>query len=122
MGTIVEQLDLVKEGNGQEAEEETSPELELFLCDSAPHEYTCPLSRSLLRDPVLCLADGFSYERSFIESWAAQCIRNGHIFTSPMTGKEGTFGGNLVVPNKTLRKLVKDFRDAKAAEYEASNN
>jgi hypothetical protein len=39
-----------------------------------------------------------------------------------MTGRVGRHGGNLVVPNKTLRKLVKDFRDAKAAEFEASNN
>jgi hypothetical protein len=89
MGTIVEQLDLVKEDNGQEAVEEASPEFETFLCKSAPHEYTCPISRSFFRDPVLCLADGFSYERSSIESWAAQCIGNGQEFTSPMTGRVG---------------------------------
>ncbi|KAK7938512.1 hypothetical protein WMY93_001838 [Mugilogobius chulae] len=45
----------------------------------APDEFLCPITRELMRDPVIA-ADGYSYERESIESW----IR-GKAKSSPMT-------------------------------------
>ncbi|KAG7227522.1 hypothetical protein INR49_005337, partial [Caranx melampygus] len=45
----------------------------------APDEFLCPITRELMKDPVIA-ADGYSYERESIESW----IR-GKNKTSPMT-------------------------------------
>ncbi|KAL1140396.1 hypothetical protein AAG570_000328 [Ranatra chinensis] len=44
-----------------------------------PYELLCPITHHIMRDPVKC-ADGYTYERSAIESW----FRRGHC-TSPMT-------------------------------------
>ena len=42
----------------------------------APVEYLCPISTTLMADPVIA-ADGFSYERANIEGWIRSMKRNG---------------------------------------------
>ncbi|XP_014240372.1 WD repeat, SAM and U-box domain-containing protein 1-like [Cimex lectularius] len=44
-----------------------------------PHEFLCPITHQIMQDPVVA-SDGFTYERSAIQSWFA----SGHC-TSPMT-------------------------------------
>ena len=43
----------------------------------------CPITAELFRDPVLCVGDGYTYEREAAEKWFADGKT-----TSPMTGAE----------------------------------
>ncbi|XP_022084462.1 WD repeat, SAM and U-box domain-containing protein 1-like [Acanthaster planci] len=69
----------------------------IILDDGIPDEYLCPITRELMRDPVIA-ADGFSYERSSIESW----IRGNK--TSPMTNSP-LVHTNLT-PNRSLKMII----------------
>jgi hypothetical protein len=66
-----------------------------------PNEFECPILFEMMRDPVSA-ADGFSYERSAIESW----LRTHD--TSPKTN--ATLAHKNLIPNLTLKALINDFR------------
>ncbi|XP_063238136.1 WD repeat, SAM and U-box domain-containing protein 1-like [Bacillus rossius redtenbacheri] len=53
--------------------------LELPADVALPHEFLCPITHELMRDPVTC-SDGFTYERAAINEW----FMSGK-FSSPMT-------------------------------------
>ncbi|XP_077993545.1 WD repeat, SAM and U-box domain-containing protein 1-like isoform X2 [Glandiceps talaboti] len=63
-----------------------------------PDEFLCPITREVMRDPVIA-SDGYTYERSSIEAW----IINGKN-TSPMTNNPLT--GTSVTPNRMLKMLI----------------
>ena len=67
----------------------------------------CPISESLLVDPVLC-EDGHAYEREAIARWLASHA------TSPITRE--TLEGKTLVPHVALQQIVEDlvreFHDA----------
>ena len=60
--------------------------------------FVCPLSRKEMTDPVVA-ADGYTYERSAIDSY----FSSGKT-TSPITGEEMT--DKTLIPNKTLKSLI----------------
>lgn len=64
----------------------------------APDEFLCPISREVMKDPVIA-ADGYSYERESIESW----IR-GKTKTSPMTNLP--LLTTLLTPNRSLKMAI----------------
>lgn len=64
----------------------------------APDEFLCPISREVMKDPVIA-ADGYSYERESIESW----IR-GKTKTSPMTNL--LLPTTLLTPNRSLKMAI----------------
>ena len=64
----------------------------------------CPITRRLFFDPAILVGDGFTYERSAIETWLA-----GHD-TSPMTGS--AIDCKTLVPNFTVRALADAARPA----------
>ncbi|XP_058472348.1 WD repeat, SAM and U-box domain-containing protein 1-like [Solea solea] len=64
----------------------------------APDEFLCPITRELMKDPVIA-ADGYSYERESIESW----IR-GKNRTSPMTNL--LLQTTLLTPNRSLKMAI----------------
>lgn len=72
-----------------------------------------------MKDPVISIGDGFTYDRESFEGWIAQCTRNGLPITSPKTGLLFHQHGlaSLVVPNKTLHALIVDFKEDKTREY-----
>eukprot|EP01138_Halocafeteria_seosinensis_P003338 gb/GECG01003414.1/.p1 GENE.gb/GECG01003414.1/~~gb/GECG01003414.1/.p1 ORF type:complete len:344 (+),score=41.63 gb/GECG01003414.1/:1-1032(+) len=72
-----------------------------------PGSFICPLSRSVMVDPVVC-ADGYTYEKSEITR------RLGVSEQSPKT-KERMEHKN-VVPNNVLLKDISDFVDKKLEE------
>ena len=77
----------------------------------------CPISYSLMRDPVLA-ADGISYERREVEKW----FSDGNV-RSPLTGAD--MPSTTLFPNITLRKLIEHAQEAKmkaAAAAEAVTN
>lgn len=63
-----------------------------------PDEYLCPITREVMHDPVIA-ADGYTYERTAIESWLSTGRR-----TSPMTN--GLLKHNRLTPNNTLKSLI----------------
>jgi hypothetical protein len=67
---------------------------------SIPNEWLCPITLSILRDPVIA-ADGHSYERSAIEEWFTRSNR------SPKTNE---ILDNLhIISNHALRSTINDF-------------
>ena len=70
-------------------------------------DFVCPISHSLMRDPVVA-ADGHSYERREIEKWFA----GGH-GKSPMTGAQ--LANMTLIPSHTVRKAIERAMDAEAA-------
>uniref|UniRef100_A0A3P8TGS1 WD repeat, SAM and U-box domain-containing protein 1 n=1 Tax=Amphiprion percula TaxID=161767 RepID=A0A3P8TGS1_AMPPE len=70
----------------------------------APDEFLCPISRELMKDPVIA-ADGYSYERESIESW----IR-GKNKTSPMTNL--LLQTTLLTPNRSLKMAITRWKSS----------
>ena len=70
-----------------------------------PHEYTCPITATLMREPVMA-RDGHTYEKEAIERWFATHPLPGT--RSPMTNEE--LLSHDLLPNVALRKLIADFR------------
>lgn len=70
----------------------------------APDEFLCPITRELMRDPVIA-ADGYSYERESIESW----IR-GKNKTSPMTNLP--LQTTLLTPNRSLKTAIARWKSS----------
>ncbi|KAJ3594104.1 hypothetical protein NHX12_006436 [Muraenolepis orangiensis] len=66
-------------------------------CSGVPDEYLCPITRELMKEPVMA-SDGFSYEREAIENWIA---RNR---SSPMTNLP--LRTTLLTPNHTLKMAL----------------
>ncbi|XP_040913076.1 WD repeat, SAM and U-box domain-containing protein 1-like isoform X5 [Toxotes jaculatrix] len=70
----------------------------------APDEFLCPITRELMKDPVIA-ADGYSYERESIESW----IR-GKNKTSPMTNLP--LQTTLLTPNRSLKMAITRWKSS----------
>jgi len=62
---------------------------------------TCPITLSLMVDPVICTADGITYEREAIESW----LRNNK--TSPTTNLVIPPNA-MLIPNHALRGAIEE--------------
>ncbi|XP_075219196.1 WD repeat, SAM and U-box domain-containing protein 1-like isoform X2 [Lycorma delicatula] len=69
--------------------------------EDIPEEFTCPITHQLMRDPVICI-DGYTYERSAIESWFASGRE-----TSPMTNNP--VPTTDVTPNYELQQQIDEF-------------
>lgn len=65
---------------------------------SPPHEFVCPLSRQLMKDPVV-LASGQTYDRPFIQKW----LKDGHR-TCPETKQ--VLSHSVLTPNHLVRKMI----------------
>ena len=63
-------------------------------------EFTCPITRQLMRVPVIA-ADGHTYDRAAIERWLANHEN------SPKTGE--ALEHRLLVPNHNLKRLIDDL-------------
>lgn len=66
----------------------------------ASNDWICPITMSLMRDPVIA-PDGHSYERSAIVQWFAQSS------LSPKTGLR--LASTDLIPNHALRNTIEDF-------------
>lgn len=72
-----------------------------------PTEYLCPITRSLLRTPVVA-ADGFTYEEKAIREWFRQ--QTDSPSRSPMTNQ--VLSSCDVYPNHALRHVLAAFYDS----------
>ena len=64
-------------------------------------DFTCPISLDIMIEPVQA-ADGFTYERSFIEKWLI------HENTSPKTGE--ILSSKNLISNKTLKCAIMSWQ------------
>lgn len=74
---------------------------ELINGDSPPEEFCCPISSSLMFDPVI-IASGITYERMFIEKWFSEWHD-----TCPKTQKK--LENLSVVPNSCMKDLISSW-------------
>jgi hypothetical protein len=63
----------------------------------APSHFKCPITMGIMLDPVV-LADGYTYDRTAIESWLRKSDR------SPMTGAR--LAAKTITPNFTIRSMI----------------
>ena len=64
-------------------------------------ELLCPLSNTLMSDPVLCAGDGHTYERAVVTRWFETHD------SSPITGEMLT--SKQLIPNNTIRNLILEY-------------
>ncbi|RID79832.1 hypothetical protein BRARA_A02538 [Brassica rapa] len=74
------------------------------LCSSAPEEFLCPLSKEIMRDPVV-LTCGQTYERKNIERWLEEisdqtCLQNQQVVSHID-----------LTPNKALGRIISQWCD-----------
>jgi hypothetical protein len=81
-----------------------------MLSDDVPDFFLCPISQSVLIDPVVAV-DGFTYERESIESWFREQSNN-RSFTSPVTGER--IQSTLLIQNRNLAKAIAKYIGAQA--------
>lgn len=72
--------------------------------DGIPHEFLCPITQEVMKEPVIC-ADGYTYEKDALAEW----FKTKDL--SPMTGQKVDM--KIVFPNFTLRSRIKEFLDRK---------
>ena len=66
-------------------------------------DLTCPISRELFEDPVICAGDGQTYERKEIEEWFEKSEMSPFDTSKPLTSK-------TLIPNIAVRKLADAVR------------
>ncbi|KAL3748288.1 hypothetical protein ACJRO7_009513 [Eucalyptus globulus] len=91
-------FEVLDHGSAQQTDAAQSSET---LSSLNPEDFRCPISLELMTDPVT-VSTGQTYDRSSIERW----LKAGNV-TCPKTGERLT--STELVPNSTLRKLIKQF-------------
>ncbi|KAK9281549.1 hypothetical protein L1049_004452 [Liquidambar formosana] len=73
-----------------------------------PDEFRCPLSKELMRDPVV-VATGQTYDRPFIQKW----LKGGHR-TCPQT--QQVLSHTMLTPNHLIREMISQWCKSKGIE------
>ncbi|GHP11194.1 WD repeat, SAM and U-box domain-containing protein 1 [Pycnococcus provasolii] len=81
-----------------------SPPGPLIARDDVPHDYRCPITLELMKDPVVA-DDGFTYERTAINAWM-----RGRNPVSPVTGAR--LRSKNVIANHTLKAAIATYVDS----------
>ncbi|XP_022758761.1 U-box domain-containing protein 9-like [Durio zibethinus] len=76
----------------------TTSSLKLHEALSCPQEFKCPLSKELMRDPVI-LSSGQTYDRPFIQKWLNAGNR-----TCPRT--QQVLSHTVLIPNHLIREMI----------------
>ncbi|KAL5540582.1 hypothetical protein UlMin_043531 [Ulmus minor] len=79
-----------------------------------PEEFKCPISRELMRDPVI-LATGQTYDRAFIERWLNEGNR-----TCPQT--QQVLPHTNLIPNKLVRGMIFHWCNERGIEIPRDTN
>ncbi|XP_052254313.1 WD repeat, SAM and U-box domain-containing protein 1-like isoform X11 [Dreissena polymorpha] len=72
-----------------------------ILDSGVPDEYLCPITREIMKDPVIC-SDGYSYERAAIASWMNKGKNCSPMTNAVLTSKDLT-------PNRSLKMLIQRY-------------
>ncbi|KAI4354218.1 hypothetical protein L6164_003106 [Bauhinia variegata] len=79
----------------------SSMSLKLPKTVTCPEEFKCPLSKELMRDPVI-VASGMTYDRAFIQQW----LRTGNRIC-PQT--QQVLSHTLLTPNHLVCKIIEQW-------------
>ncbi|KAK6119842.1 hypothetical protein DH2020_046415 [Rehmannia glutinosa] len=74
-----------------------------MVSETVPEEFKCPLSKELMRDPVI-IATGQTYDRPFIQKWLKAGNR-----TCPQT--QQVLSHTIVTPNHLIRDMIMQWCD-----------
>ncbi|XP_031373317.1 U-box domain-containing protein 9 [Punica granatum] len=85
-----------------------SPSLKLLGAVSCPEEFRCPLSKELMRDPVI-VATGQTYDRVSILKWLKAGNR-----TCPQT--QQVLSHTILTPNHLIREMISKWCKAQGIE------
>ena len=83
----------------EEALREHREEIKRLRIRELPEDLMCPITCEIMKDPVLCVEDGHTYERVAVEQWFATGAR-----TSPATSQH--LESTALAPNHVVRKLI----------------
>ena len=83
----------------EEALREHREEIKRLRIRELPEDFCCPITCEIMKDPVLCVEDGHTYERVAVEQWFATGAR-----TSPATSQH--LESTALAPNHVVRKLI----------------
>ena len=83
----------------EEALREHREEIKRLRIRELPEDLMCPITCEIMKDPVLCVEDGHTYERVAVEQWFATGAR-----TSPATSAQ--LESTALAPNHMARKLI----------------
>lgn len=86
-----------------------SPSLKFRETMTCPEEFKCPLSKKLMRDPVV-VSTGQTYDRAFIQKWLK--AGNG---TCPIT--EQVLSHRMVTPNHLIREMIMEWCKNNGIEF-----
>lgn len=75
---------------------------------SCPPEFRCPLSKQLMRDPVI-ISTGQTYDRPFIQKW----LKAGHRMC-PVT--QQVLSHSLLTPNYLVREMISQWCNSRGIE------
>ncbi|XP_062175591.1 U-box domain-containing protein 9 [Alnus glutinosa] len=84
--------------------------LKLLETLSCPAEFRCPLSKELMRDPVI-VATGQTYDRPFIQKWLKAGNR-----TCPLT--QQVLSHTILTPNHIIRGMISKWCKSRAIELD----
>ena len=71
-----------------------------------PEDFKCPITLSIMNNPVICTLDGKTYEKSAIEQWLAMKK------TSPLNRAKIPVGKSIedvLIPNRNLKAVIERF-------------
>ncbi|KAL9275866.1 U-box domain-containing protein [Drosera capensis] len=79
------------------------------LLSSCPEQFRCPLSKQLMRHPVV-IATGQTYDRPFIEKWLNSGKR-----TCPQTDQ--LLSHTLLAPNHLIKDMISDWHESRRFNF-----
>ena len=97
--SLVEAQDRYASRTISEALKNGDPNYEVPRIRELPEDLMCPIMCEIMKDPVLLMEDGHTYERVALEQWFATGAR-----TSPSTSAE--LDSLATAPNHTVKKLI----------------
>ncbi len=68
-----------------------------------PDGFLCPITQDIMKDPVILVGEGHSYERKSIQDWFVRSTR------SPLTGNELAIEQRALVDNYALKSAIESF-------------
>eukprot|EP00240_Pyramimonas_obovata_P003772 CAMPEP_0118940546 /NCGR_PEP_ID=MMETSP1169-20130426/31720_1 /TAXON_ID=36882 /ORGANISM="Pyramimonas obovata, Strain CCMP722" /LENGTH=361 /DNA_ID=CAMNT_0006885067 /DNA_START=143 /DNA_END=1225 /DNA_ORIENTATION=+ len=78
------------------------------MSNSIEDSFICPITQEVMREPVICIGDGHSYEKAAIQAWFHKSGNH----TSPLTGRELAGTELELVPNFALRSAIEASQQA----------
>ena len=76
--------------------------------DQIPVDFLCPITKEIMRVPVLNSKSGYTYEEESLRTHMVECSKRGLPVTDPMTRVE--FSQKHIGPNRSLANLIEKWK------------